>query len=119
MKSILYLIKDILKCIIIGVIISLGLSLLASLVLIILYGNKTVSILEGIKSVNYFFGAMGMLLSGGFFMKRDGTRPFIYKEEWKGHFKKMNIGFVIMFIGMAVIAFGVVIQCYIEMKFPI
>lgn len=116
MKKSLYFLQDILRCMVVGFAISLGLSIISGLILLIIFGTNAALVFGWIKSINYFVGAMGLLLSGGFFMKRDGTRPLIYKDEWKKYFKQMNIGFVVMFISLFIVLVGVLIHYNLDIR---
>lgn len=116
MKKILYFLQDILKCVVVGLVISLGVSIISGIILLIIFGTNAAMVFGWIKAVNYFVGAMGLLLSGGFFIKRDGTRPFVYKEQWKKLFKQMNIGFVILVIGITIIFVGTIIQYNLDIR---
>lgn len=114
MNSCFNFFKDILRCLYVGFCISAGILLLSGLILLIIYGLDIFKILSVATSVLYFAGSLGLFLSAGFFMKRDGTRPLVYKDQWKKYFKKLNIGFVVMFISLSIIVAGVIMQYIIE-----
>lgn len=115
-KSFFNFFKDILRCAYIGICISAGVLLLVGLILPIIIGFDIFRIFDGAKNVLYFAGSLGLFLSAGFFMKRDGTRPLVYKDKWKKYFKKLNIGFVIMFVSLSIIIMGIIIQYNLEKR---
>lgn len=114
MNSCFNFFKDILRCLYVGICISIGILLLSGVILFIIYGFNIFKILSGATSVIYFAGSLGLFLSAGFFMKRDGTRPLVYKDQWKKYFKKLNIGFVVMLVSLSIIVIGVIMQYIIE-----
>jgi hypothetical protein len=114
MKHVKYLFMDILKCAGIGVAISLAIAIITGLLAILFsWGNIPLS-MEWIKRVVYFIGGLGLFLSAGAFIQREGTRPFVYNEEWKAHFKIFNFGFVVMLISFSVIVCGMIVQNLLE-----
>lgn len=116
MKSLKYIIMDILKCMLIGSAIAIGVSLITGLITILVtWGNIGVT-LDYIKFIIFLIGSLGLLLAGGAFAQREGTRPFIYDEQWKTYFKKLNIGFVILFICSTIILWGVLVYNLIFFK---
>lgn len=110
MNRVKYLFVDLFKCIGIGFIISLAIAVITGLIAILFsWGNILLS-LEWVKRVIYFIGGLGLFLSAGAFLQRDATRPFVYNEEWKAHFKIFNIGFVMMLISFSVLVFGMMVH---------
>lgn len=105
---------DILKCIGIGSAIAIGAGIITGLIAAIASRGNMSIILDWIKRVMYIVGGLGMFLAGGAFAQRDGTRPFIYNDQWKAHFKILNIGFVILFISFSVVVWGMMVHNFID-----
>lgn len=105
---------DILKCIGIGSIIAIAFGIVTGLIAIIASGGDTTLTLDWIKRVVYIIGGLGLLLSGGAFAQRDGTRPLVYEEQWKTHFKALNIGFVFLIISLSVVVWGMMVHNLID-----
>lgn len=106
--------SDVLKCICIGSLIAIGIGIVTGLIAIISsWGNVNIT-LDWVKRVIYIIGGLGLFLSAGAFAQRDGTRPFIYNEQWKTHFKTLNIGFVILVISFSVVVWGMMIHNFID-----
>lgn len=105
---------DVIKCIGIGSLIAIGIGLITGLISIaVTWGNLNITI-EWIKRILYIVGGLSMFLSAGAFAQRDGTRPFIYNDQWKAHFKILNIGFVILVISFSVLAWGIMFHNFID-----
>ncbi|MDF2672105.1 MAG: hypothetical protein K0R09_370 [Clostridiales bacterium] len=105
---------DVFKCIAIGTLIAIGIGMITGLIgIAITWGNLSTTI-EWIKRVLYVIGGLSLFLSAGAFAQRDGTRPFIYNEQWKSHFKILNIGFVILIISFSVLIWGIMVHNFID-----
>jgi hypothetical protein len=106
--------SDVLKCIGIGSLIAIGIGIITGVIAIIASGANLNLTLEWIKRVVYIVGGLGLFLSAGTFAQRDGTRPLIYNEQWKTHFKNLNIGFVFLAISFSIVVWGIMVQNIIE-----
>lgn len=114
MKQMVNFLFDILKCLILALIISLVILSISGAIYFLLYKGDLMGILNSVKRANYTIGIVGLFLSSGFFVQRNATRPLVYHEEWRNHFKFFNLGFVIMFISLFVCSFGMVAQNFYE-----
>lgn len=112
MKNIFF---DIIKCIVIGSAIAIATGIITGIIAAISSRGDFSIILNWIKRATYIVGGLAMFLAAGAFAHRDGTRPFIYNDEWKAHFKILNIGFVILFIAFSIVSWGMMVQNYIEL----
>lgn len=109
-----YLAKDIFKCMKVAFLISIIIFVLFSIIYYLFYGNSSVTILYFIKDRLYNIGCLGFLISVGFFMQRNATRPLTYRQKWETMFRKLNLGIVIMVISLFICIYGMVIQSFIE-----
>lgn len=114
MRKLGYIMADIVKCLLIGIITSLAIAFIVGLFGFIIHKGNSNQIFELIKRFLYYIGMLGLLLSCGFFVQRDATRPLIYNDEWKKYFKQLHLGFVIMFINLSLCLIGMIIQILIE-----
>ncbi|MDO6353697.1 hypothetical protein Q3V94_01175 [Caloramator sp. CAR-1] len=114
MKKIRLFINDALKAMGIGFAISLIILSISWAICFIVYKGNTFLVFNGVKNSLYYIGILILFLSAAFFIQRDATRPLNYEDEWKKHFKVLNLGFVILFIGIAINVAGMVIQNIIE-----
>jgi hypothetical protein len=114
MKKLAVYILDVGKCILASIICSIIIGAFAGIISLLVYGFNGLLIMEGIKKGLYYTGMLGLLLSAGFFMQRDATRPLAYNIEWKKYFEKLNLGFVIMFVSLFTCSIGMLIQNYLE-----
>lgn len=114
MSKIRSFIKDALKAMGIGFILSLIILSISWVICFIMYGGNTFLVFNGVKNSLYYIGIITLFLSAAFFIQRDATRPLNYEDEWKKHFKVLNLGFVILFIGIAINVAGMIVQNIIE-----
>lgn len=106
---------DVLKCIVIGSIIAVGIGIITGLIAIVSSWGNLSTTLDWIKRVIYIVGGLGLFLSAGTFAQRDGTRPLVYNEQWKKYFKTMNIGVVFLFISFSVVTWGMMVHNFIDL----
>ncbi|MCX7904935.1 MAG: hypothetical protein N2486_10560 [Caloramator sp.] len=114
MSKIRLFIKDALKAMGIGLVLSLIILSISWAICFIMYRGNTFLVFNGVKNSLYYIGILILFLSAAFFVQRDATRPLNYEDEWKKHFKVLNLGLVILFIGIAINIVGMVIQNLIE-----
>ena len=114
MKKIIALTLDILKCIALGIILSVTVGLIIGIIFAIIHKGNMISIFEGIKKAIYYIGGLGLLLSAAFFVQKDGIRPLVYDKEWKKYFSVLNVGFVIFFMNITICIIGMFLQMYLE-----
>jgi len=104
------IVKDILKCAKLAIFITLGIAVFFMLIFYIFYGVRGISLLNFIKNALYYIGSFGLLISTGFFVQKNGTRPLANYETWKKMFSNLNLGFVIMFISLFICLYGMFLQ---------
>lgn len=108
------LIHDLINCTKIAFYIASGAAVFFTLIYLIFYNNGDANIFVFIKNSLYYIGCFGFLISAAFFIKRDGTRPLHHEEQWKKHFHRFNLGFVVMWISLFICIFGMLIQLILE-----
>lgn len=108
------ILKDILKCTKIALFISVGISILFTSIYYIFYNNGSSSLLYFIKNNLYYIGCFGLLISSGFFIQKNATRPLKYQDSWNKMFSKLNLGMVVMFVSLFICLCGIVIQLSLE-----
>ena len=114
MKKVTGFTLDLLKCIALGIILSVVVGLISGIIFAIIHKGNMLSTFEGIKRMLYYFGVLGLLLSAAFFVQKDGIKPLIYDKEWKQYFSVLNIGFVIFFMNITICMIGMFLQIYLE-----
>ncbi|KRQ87125.1 hypothetical protein ABG79_00923 [Caloramator mitchellensis] len=110
------LFRDIIISMAIGAGISLVLVSISWVICLFLYRGEINSTLFFIKNALYYVGIFTLFLSAAFFMQRNATRPLEYEDEWKEHFKVLNLGLVILFIAIAITTTGMLLHFIIERR---
>lgn len=103
-NKLLLAIKDIAKCIYIGFLIAAGIALI-----MLLFGltfRKNIIVL--IYQADFSVGSMGLFIAGISFLKPSTLRPFDHKKQWEEHFKLLNIGHVLFFIGISLYIIAII-----------
>jgi magnesium-transporting ATPase (P-type) len=102
MYSLKYILFDVLRSICIGILIALGLGVFITLIALIF----RLDILQVLFSAWIFTGCIGMFIGGMSFLWPNTQRPLDHRDDWEKYFKKLNIGFVILFIGITILILG-------------
>lgn len=113
MNKSLYIIKDITKSILAGVIISLALIILSGLISMIIKRGDIKSVLQIIKGTLFIIGSLGLIVSSGFILKKESRRPLDNKDSWKEQFKVLSFVKVFLIIGIIILLFGNIIDVII------
>lgn len=106
--------KDILKCTKIALLISIAISIFFTAIYYIFYNSGSSSLLYFIKNNLYYIGCFGFLISSGFFIQKNATRPLKYQDSWNRMFSKLNLGMVVMFVSLFICLYGMIIQLSLE-----
>lgn len=104
-NKLLFIIKDIARCVYIGLLIAGGSALLMLLLGLIFRQN----ILMLIYVTCFSIGSMALSVAGISFLKPSTLRPLDHKEEWENYFKILNIGLVLFFIGITLFLVGITV----------
>lgn len=103
--------KDLLKCIKISVIVSFFLAIIGAIVS--LFSKFT--ILQSINEALFLGGSIPFVLAAvSFVWPNSLLRPLSYKNEWKKHFRRFNIGFVFLFIGITIYILAIFLYDYLN-----
>ncbi len=110
MDKILTFIKDLIKSMILGIIISLVLIVISTLgAILVKRGNIKVT-LEVVRSTLFIIGGFGLIVYAGFLLKRDARRPLENNEQWKEKFQVITFANVLLIINSLILISGIVID---------
>lgn len=110
MDKILSFIKDVIKSIMLGIIISLVLILISTLgAILVKQGNLKIT-LEIVRSTLFIVGGLGLIVNSGFILKRDARRPLENNEQWKERFQAITFVNVLLIINSMILISGIVID---------
>jgi len=107
-------IKDILKCAKVALLVAAIVLIIFSVIYYLFYSGGSIPILPFLKDRLYNIGCFGFLISAGFFVQRDATRPLDYHKQWKKIFHRFNLGIVIMTVSFFTCLYGMLIQLFLE-----
>jgi len=106
--------KDVFKCAKVALVALAIVWIIFGMVYYLFYCGSSVPVLMFIKDRLYNVGCFGFLVSVGFFMQRDATRPLDNRKQWENMFKKFNLGIVIMTVSVFICFYGMIIQLFLE-----
>lgn len=110
MDKIMYFLKDIIKSLKVGIIVSVILILSSALFGAIAKQGNIILTLDIVKNTLFFIGALGLFVFAGFTAKRESRRPLEHKNQWKEHFKVLNFVNVLMVIDITILVSGILLD---------
>jgi len=110
MDKIMYFLKDVIKSLKVGIVVSIILILLSALFGSIAKQGDVILILDIVKNTLFFIGALGLFVFAGFTAKRESRRPLEHKDQWKEHFKVLNFVNVLMVIDITILISGILLD---------
>lgn len=106
MKRLVNLLRDVIKCITIGLIITAAIFLIAGgIALLANKGSISVS-LEVVKSILLIVGSLGLLLCAILILKKKSEEPLKYIDEWKKKFGILSYKLVLAFVSLTILLCG-------------
>jgi len=99
-------IKDVARCIYIGILIAAGIGVVMVIAALVFRGD----ILDILYRAYIYIGCLAISVAGISFLMPKTLRPLDYNEDWERYFSKLNIGYVILLIGLTLLAAGVVLS---------
>lgn len=110
MYKILNIIKDIIKAIIVGLVISFILIVVSALGATLIKRGGTKITLEVIRSTLFIIGSLGLILFSGFILKKDARRSLRNNWKWRKQFQVINFIHVLLIIDIMILSSGIVID---------
>ncbi|MEG0773962.1 hypothetical protein [Clostridium sp.] len=113
MDKIIDFIKDIMKSLTAGIIITLVLIALSGISGFLFNNGDVLITLDIIKNTLFIIGGLGLLIVAGFIAKREARRPLENKSQWKEQFKIIHFVNVIGIVDLTILCVGILIDSLI------
>lgn len=110
MDKIMYFLKDIIKSLRVGIIVSVTLILASALVAAVAKQGNIILILDIVKNTLFFIGSLGLFVFAGFTAKIESRRPLEHKDQWREHFKVLNFANVLIVIDITILVSGILLD---------
>lgn len=110
MKKITEIIKDSIKCIVIGSLISLVIILAFGIISLLVSKFNLQQSLQVIKSTLLIIGPLGMILSAFLILKNREEKEFEFIEQWKKKFNVFSYKIVFILVSIIIILYGGIID---------
>ena len=108
MKRLVCLLRDLMKTLILGGIISIGIAIVIGLIALLV--NKV------IRSALLITGSFGLLLSAILIIKKKSESPLKYIDQWKEKFKVFSYKVVLIFSSIIILLCGGIIDWFLFYK---
>lgn len=110
MKKISGLLKDFIKCIIVGSFISLAIILIVGIISLLVSKFNWQQALQSVKSTLLIIGPLGMMLGAILILKKREEKELLYIEEWKKKYNILSYKIVLIVVSCIIILYGGVID---------
>ena len=118
MKKVKELIKDFIKCIIIGSLVSLGIIFVVGIISLLVSNFNWQQSLQAIRSALLIIGPLGMILGAILILRKREEKEFLFIDQWKEKYSVFSYKIVLIIIGLIIILYGGAID-WIIMNFNI
>lgn len=110
MKKVNEIIRDFIKCIVKGSLISLGIILLVGLISLLVTGFDFQKSIQVVRSTLLIIGPLGIILGAILILKKRNEEEFSFIDQWKKKYSVFSYKIVIILIGFIIILYGGIID---------
>ena len=110
MKKVNEIIRDFIKCIVKGSLISLGIVLVVGLISLLVTGFNFQQSIQVVRSALLIIGPLGISLGAILILKKRNEEKFSFIEQWKKKYRVFSYRIVIILIGFVIIIYGGIID---------
>ena len=115
MKRLVCLLRDLMKTLILGGIISIGIAIVIGLIALLVNKGNIKTTIEVIRSALLITGSFGLLLSAILIIKKSES-PLKYIDQWKEKFKVFSYKVVLIFSSIIILLCGGIIDWFLFYK---
>lgn len=113
MKKLVNVLKDFIKTIKLGVIISLVITIILGLISIIVNKGDMIKMLQVIKAALLIIGAFGFILVAILILKKKTEKPLEYIEEWRKKYEIFSYKLVLLLASLTILLCGGIIDWFL------
>ncbi|VYT92272.1 hypothetical protein [Clostridium tertium] len=106
MEKFIEVIKDLIKCIIWGSIISLGIILVVGIISLLVPNVNWRQSLQNVRSALLLIGALGMILGALLILKKRGVKELSFIDQWKDKYSVFSYRIVLIVVSITIILYG-------------
>ncbi|WP_066889553.1 hypothetical protein [Clostridium nigeriense] len=110
MKKVKELIKDFIKCIIIGSLVSLGIIFVVGIISLLVSNFNWQQSLQAIRSALLIIGPLGMILGAILILRKRDEEEFSFMDQWKKKYSILSYKIVLIVISCTIILYGGIID---------
>ena len=110
MKKVKELIKDFIKCIIIGSLVSLGIIFVVGIISLLVSNFNWQQSLQAIRSALLIIGPLGMILGAILILRKRDEEEFSFMDQWKKKYSILSYKIVLIVVSCTIILYGGIID---------
>jgi hypothetical protein len=113
MKKLIGALKDFIKCIIIGSLISLIIILAVGIISLLVSNFNWQQALQVIRSALLIIGPLGMILGALLILKKRDEKELLFIDQWKKKYNVFSYKIVLIVVSLIIVLYGGAIDWFI------
>ena len=110
MEKLSEVLKDFIKCLVVGSLISFGIIILIGIISLLISKFNLIYSLHVIKSTLLIIGPLGLMLGALLILKKRGEKELKYIEEWKNKYSIFSYKTVLILVSLVIVFYGSIID---------
>ena len=110
MKKVSEMIRDFIKCIVKGSLISLGIILVVGLISLLVTRFNFQQSIQVVRSALLIIGPLGIILGAILILRKRNEEEFSFIEQWKKKYRVFSYKIVIILVGFVIVLYGGIID---------
>ena len=106
MEKLRKILKDFIKCLFTGSLISIGIIILIGIISLLITKFNWIQSLQVVKSTLLIIGPLGLMLGALLILKKREEKELIYIEQWKKKFNIFSYKVVLIVVSLVIVFYG-------------
>ncbi len=106
MEKLRKILRDFIKCLFIGSLISIGIIILIGIISLLITKFNWINSLEIVKSTLLIIGPLGLMLGALLILKKREEKELIYIEQWKKRYNIFSYKVVLIIVSLVIVFYG-------------
>ncbi|MGG7059565.1 hypothetical protein ACQPUY_12020 [Clostridium nigeriense] len=113
MKKLIGALKDFIKCIIVGSLISLVIILVVGIISLLVSKFNWQQALQVVRSAFLIIGPLGMILGALLILKKRDEKELLFIDQWKKRYNVFSYKIVLIVVSLIIVLYGGAIDWFI------
>lgn len=110
MKKISEILKDFIKIIIVGSVISIAIFIIVGIISLLISKFNPNQSIQNVRSALLIIGSLGIMLGALLILKKRTEKELLFKEDWKKKYNVLSYKIVLILISFIILLYGGIID---------